>query len=234
MTGPRRPHTAQSSAPRALQRPISPLRSVATTGRARPSPWEGASAMSRTAQPAFVLLSARVVQAAQAPTQCRARPSPLCSKGAKDIYVNPQSRALYHPSGPAAPPGRARSSPWEGASEMSCTARPTCMRSSTPRRSTRPSAHPVSGASLRALLQGRPRYLRHSSKPRPMSPHWPGGTAGPRPTLPPGGRLGDDTHSATGIRASERTRRSSRPSAHPGSGASLSALLGDVELEGDQ
>ncbi|ACV75869.1 hypothetical protein Za10_1328 [Zymomonas mobilis subsp. mobilis NCIMB 11163] len=53
----------------------------------------------------------------------------------------------------------------------------------------------------------------------------PGGTAGPRPTLPMGGRIGDVFHRTPDISAFERPRCGAGARAHPRSGAALRALL---------
>ena len=44
---------------------------------------------------------------------------------------------------------------------------------------------------------------------------------GPRPTLPPGGRMGDVSHRTNVLSAASASQRSTDGCAHPGSGAAL-------------
>ncbi len=87
---------------------VHPVTPVAPTGRARPSPREGALAMLFTAQPTSMLRGA-----ARCGEEAGAHPGP----GASLCAV----RCPVQPSRPWPPTGRARPSPWEGASAMSFT-----------------------------------------------------------------------------------------------------------------
>ncbi len=122
--------------------------------------------------------------------------------------------------GPADTLGHARPSPREGAVAMTFTAPPTCMLQSAALRSNAVSAHPGSGAALRALCRSRmagkwararvsERYCQtmgvNKEKMELRSTVWPGGYAGPRPTLPAGGRSGGAGSSSDDVDAFERS-----------------------------
>ena len=56
-------------------------------------------------------------------------------------------------------------------------------------------------------------------------PVCPAGTDGPRPTLPPGGRMGDVAHCTNGFAHDAGLLHMDVANAHPGSGAALTATV---------